>query len=91
MVKMIVVKEGWLFVLNYFLSFVLFLGCFNGLNMNGENWKWLCKFVISYIMCVDLFKECMVDIEDFVVCIFDFWVDDEGCIIYVEDEIKMVC
>lgn len=89
-VKMIVAKEGRSFVSNYPSSFALLLGRFNGLNMNGENWKRLRKFVISHIMRVDLLKERMADIEDLVVRTLDSWADDEGRTIYVEDETKTI-
>lgn len=88
-VKMIVAKEGRSFVSDYPTSFALLLGRFNGLNLQGENWKRLRRYVVSTIMRVDLLKEKMADIEDLVVKTLDSWADD-GRTIFVEDETKTI-
>lgn len=85
---MIVAKEGRSFVSDYPTSFALLLGRFNGLNLQGENWKRLRRFVVANIMRVDLLKERMAQIEDLVVHTLDSWT--EGKTIYVEDETKTV-
>ena len=88
-VKMIVAKEGRSFVSDYPTSFAMLLGRFNGLNLKGENWKRLRKFVVANIMRVDLLKDKMNDIEDLVVKTLDTWADD-GRTIFVEDDTKTV-
>jgi len=87
-VKMIVAKEGRSFVSDYPTSFALLLGRFNGLNLQGDNWKRLRRFVVSHIMRVDLLKDRMAAIEDLVLHTLDSWAEGES--IYVEDETKTV-
>ena len=86
---MIVAKEGRSFVADYPTSFAMLLGRFNGLNLQGENWKRLRRYVVSTIMRVDLLKGRMADVEDLVVKTLDSWTDD-GRTIFVEDETKTV-
>jgi cytochrome P450 len=88
-VKMIVAKEWRSVVSDYPTSFALLLGRFNGLNLQGESWKRLRRFVVSTIMRVDLLKARMADIEDLVVQTLDSWTDDRRTI-FVEDETKTV-
>lgn len=88
-VKMIVAKEGRSFVADYPTSFALLLGRYNGLNLTGENWKRLRRYVVSTIMRVDVLKDRMADIEDLVVKTLDSWADD-GRTVFVEDETKTV-